>query len=413
MISNPVSENLKKIQRCILDFIEKEDNNEENFQNLEILIDELQIKENKYFIISIFHLIIEIANNHNRSSNFFEKLEKIINIFKNEIKQNFSNDQIFDFFKSNKRLLLFFIEEKMIIFNDYIYKEIMSSSFKLMKYPRYFAKEIKDFLSQKADDDEKYDDDDDDEEYEDENSYDEKTDEEIDEEFNIKRHIGENDHEICKIIQKDLIEDFIVYVNQNEGSLEHSIKHSIFETNQFLLVQKEVKNDYYFHKKKSEPIYHFHVSLIQYAAFYGSTQIFKYLKDNVSSLNKSLWPYAIHGQCPEIIHILEEENIDPDSYEDCLIESIKCHHNDIANYIENNYLNHERIEKSFKIFHQSIKCHNYAFVNNYFICQTCLYYFIKYDCPLFVNYLIKTSFVDVNHVTVLFENSDKILKLIY
>ena len=147
MISNTVSENLEKIQRCILDFIEKEDNNEENFQNLEILIDELQIKENKYFIISIFHLIIEIANNHNRSSNFFEKLEKIINIFKNEIKQNFSNDQIFDFFKSNKRLLLFFIEEKMIIFNDYIYKEIMSSSFKLMKYPRYFAKEIKDFLS--------------------------------------------------------------------------------------------------------------------------------------------------------------------------------------------------------------------------------------------------------------------------
>ena len=86
----------------------------------------------------------------------------------------------------------------------------MSSSFKLMKYPRYFAKEIKDFLSQKADKDEKYDDDDDDEEYENENSYDEKTDEEIDEEFNIKRHIGENDHEICKIIQKDLIENTVI-----------------------------------------------------------------------------------------------------------------------------------------------------------------------------------------------------------
>ena len=80
-------------------------------------------------------------------------------------------------------------------------------------------------------------------------------------EFFEKRKIGENDNHICQLIRKDLIEEFIVYVNRNNISLESLINPSIFETNSFLLKNKEV-------------------SLIEYAAFFGSIQIFQYLKIN-------------------------------------------------------------------------------------------------------------------------------------
>ncbi|KAK8891517.1 hypothetical protein M9Y10_028729 [Tritrichomonas musculus] len=384
MTNEGISEILTNIQSCLLDFIEKEDNNEENFQDLEILFDEHKIKEKKYYLISIFHLIAEIANNHYRSSNFFEKLGKIILFFKEEIKQSFSNKQIFNFFKSNKRLLLFLLEEKLMIIDDYVFNEITYGNFSSMYYPQYFYYEIKDFLSQKN-----------------EGEKGKKSDH--DENFDIKRHIGENHHEICKLIQKDSIEDFIVYVNKNNYPLNRLIEPSIHETNQFLLERriKKEKNNWFTKEKSVEIIYTFSISLIEYAAFFGSIQIFKYLQDNRAPLKKSLWNYAIHGQNPEIIHILEENNIWPKSYDDCLIESIKCHHNDIANYIEKNYLNYEKIDKSFTIFRQSLKYHNFAFINSYFISQTCLYYFIKYDCPLYIDYILKTVFVDINNVSIL------------
>ena len=61
---------------------------------------------------------------------------------------------------------------------------------------------------------------------------------------------------------------------------------------------------------------------------------------NRVSLTPSLWLYAIHSQNAEMIQFLESDKVPPpnDDYLYCLIESIKCHHNDIASYIENNLL---------------------------------------------------------------------------
>ena len=52
-------------------------------------------------------------------------------------------------------------------------------------------------------------------------------------------------------------------------------------------------------------------NLVEYAAFFGSIQIFKYLLVNQVKLIPSLWIYAIHSRNPEIIHLLEENNIEP------------------------------------------------------------------------------------------------------
>ena len=71
-----------------------------------------------------------------------------------------------------------------------------------------------------------------------------------------KRKSGENDTYICQLIQKDDIDNFISYISQNDILLNSEITESIFETNRFLL------------KKKP--------SIIEYASFFGSIQIFKY-----------------------------------------------------------------------------------------------------------------------------------------
>ena len=100
------------------------------------------------------------------------------------------------------------------------------------------------------------------------------------------------------------------------------IKPSIFETNLFLL------------KRES--------SLIEYASFYGSMQIIKYLFMNQIELKSTLWLYSIHSKNPELIHFLEENHVKQPIYNErnqCYKESIKCHHNDIASYFLNNFAN--------------------------------------------------------------------------
>ena len=139
------------------------------------------------------------------------------------------------------------------------------------------------------------------------------------ENFEEKRIKGVNESYICSLIRQDSIIEFVSYVNRQNISLESQITHSIFETNLFLT--------------ENQP------TLIEYAAFYGSIQIFQYLRLNGVELPSSLWLYAIHSKNAELIHLLEENNVDPPtkSYDQCLIEYIKCHHNDIANYFKYNF----------------------------------------------------------------------------
>ena len=51
--------------------------------------------------------------------------------------------------------------------------------------------------------------------------------------------------------------------------------------------------------------------MIEYAAFFGSIQIIRYLQYNNVSLANTLWLYAVHSYNAELIHFLEENKIKP------------------------------------------------------------------------------------------------------
>lgn len=327
-------EKMLSIQRAFLEFIESSENTEEKYENLITLIKDHKLKDNSQELKSFFHLILKISKHHYRTVNFFNKIEKVLENFSNELKKNFSNLEKFNIFKGNKRLLLYLIKNNYITIDKYIV-EIINDKYKKANYPQYFYPEIKDFLTS-------------------ENK------QELSNDFEEKRIKGENDDDICELIRNDSIEQFIIYFNEKNLSAQSNIKQSIFETNSLLI--KEIEDE-----KKQNIFSNFHyrnrnqnnqIKLIEYAAFFGSFQIFQFLFKNNAEVTQSIWKYAIHGQNPQLISFLENNNVKPnsDSYKKYFIESIKCFHIDISNYLLNNYL------QSFKSSSEIIKYYNFEYI---------------------------------------------------
>ena len=173
----------------------------------------------------------------------------------------FSNYEIFLIFKSNKRILLFLIEEGILTVDKIIASKIQENDFEYANYRHYFYPEIKPFIEKSKDNNDEVN-------WEDI----EKVVGEYGEKFEEKRKNGENDNYICELIRNDSIVEFIVHINKLNIPLNSNIKPSIFETNPFLM--------------KNQP------TLIEYAAFFGSIQILNYLNTNNIELTSSLWPYA-------------------------------------------------------------------------------------------------------------------------
>lgn len=149
MNSQEFLEVIKKIQENILLFLENEANLEESFQNLSIILQDQKICDDKLKLTLLLHLILKISNNHHHGPNFFGKLEQILNIFKDSIKKNFTNSEILSIFKSNKRILLFLIQENIIIVDKYFIQKILrSKKYMDQEYLQYFAPEIEPFIKE-------------------------------------------------------------------------------------------------------------------------------------------------------------------------------------------------------------------------------------------------------------------------
>ena len=67
----------------------------------------------------------------------------------------------------------------------------------------------------------------------------------------------------------------------------------------------------------------------------------KYSEISGAEMTTSIWLYAVHSNNSEVIYFLEEKNIDIDDR--TFSEAIKCHHNDIAYYIYDNYWDNSSI----------------------------------------------------------------------
>ncbi|KAK8892751.1 hypothetical protein M9Y10_029992 [Tritrichomonas musculus] len=146
--------------------------------------------------------------------------------------------------------------------------------------------------------------------------------------FYENRKIGENDNDICKLIRSDMITEFQSYVESQNISFNQIINLSIYKTNLFLIKTSIINK----------------LTLINYAEFFGSFQIFKFLQKNGAKITPESCFFAIHGNNFEIIRLLEEKSIKPEdkSFHQSLVESIKCHHNELALYIEKNYFNKKK-----------------------------------------------------------------------
>ena len=350
---NEYLEKMRGIQKDLLGYLDNEENIEETFINLINIFDSHKIKENRHELKSILRLILKITKNHYRYPNFFSKIEKIINYLKDEIKKNFSNFEIFMIFKTSKRILLFLLKENIMSIDTNISAIMMNDKYKKAYYHFYFFSEMKPFLDSKLR---------------------EEIEKEIQSDYEEKREIGENDSYLCEMIRSDLIDQFISFVNQQNIFLESKIKPSIFETNSYLIGKE--------------------ITLIEYAAFFGSCQIFKYLYLNKVRTNRSLWFFAIHSDNPEMVHLLEVSEIRPEynSYQKVIEESIKCHHNEMANYFLINHLNDKN--ENFRFI--SFRYYNYCYFPSYFYDYMFIYNLCRYDYFTLVDIYLKTKKLNIN-----------------
>ena len=208
-------EKMKRIQSILLQYLEEEINVEENYENFLIIISEQKINNDKSKLKELLRLINKIGNNHQRVSNLIDKIEQILKYFKKAISKYFSNSEIFEIFKGNKRIILFLIQEKIMIFDEYIFETIKSGKYLKYKYPQYFASlSTQDYDKTVSND-----------RYSTSNYIIEKIMEGFQNNFSTKKK-GENDDYLCKIIRYDNVKAFNDYTMKNNTSLQSYIKES-------------------------------------------------------------------------------------------------------------------------------------------------------------------------------------------
>ena len=384
LINQPL-EKMKNIQQMLLNFFDDDSNNEMNVQNLINYFDEQKIPENEILFNNVLTLISRISYNHHRDQYFIIKIEQILKTYSDQIKQYFTNFYIFNIFKRNKRILLFLFKETILIPDEEIFAKIKKGKYARMHYLQYFYPEFKSFCDTQLI-----------------QQIEESNPELINLDlisFDEKRRIGENDGYIYHLIRNDLIDEFVVYINKNNISLNMIIQPSIFETNPYLLTK-------------------FNVWLIDYSLFFGSFQIFQFLRLNNVVIDSYAYFFVIHSKNPELFHILEaNEKL---FFEDLVLkESIKCHHNDIMNYILDNYIDEKDIDKQNNLI-LNLQYHNYLNIKENLMDDIgeskLLNYLCKYNCWYIVDFLLKNSSVDVNtrHIYCLYLlNKIQLLKISY
>ena len=111
---------MKYYQEHLLNFLDCDD------EQIECNFNMCEIGTKKDNLKGILHLISKIAKHHHRNATFLNKIEKILKIFSEDIKNFFSNSETFNIFKKNKRILLFLFEEKIIQPTEEIYYIIIN-----------------------------------------------------------------------------------------------------------------------------------------------------------------------------------------------------------------------------------------------------------------------------------------------
>ena len=134
---------MKNIEGNLLSFIEECNQDKNTFINF---LDEQQITKNKSVLKSFLYLIVHISNNYHRTKDLYAKIDQILTYLKDSILQNFQNFEIFHIFQSNKRILLFLIQQKLFIIDQSIVDCFNQPKFLKKSYIEYFFPEVEPFL---------------------------------------------------------------------------------------------------------------------------------------------------------------------------------------------------------------------------------------------------------------------------
>ena len=96
-----------------------------------------------------------------------------------------------------------------------------------------------------------------------------------------------------------------------------------------------------------------------------------------------------------MIHILERDKVKPPnrSYGRCFIEAAKCHHNEIARYIKDNYI--EKSMKDEKYNSCSFRYHNYEFIPINFKEDDAFFYLTFYNYQKLVDIYLNSMKDDI------------------
>ncbi|KAK8887631.1 hypothetical protein M9Y10_038684 [Tritrichomonas musculus] len=313
--------NKKLLCRVLLYYIKNDDNTESNFRALTNMITSHKIQESREEVKEFLHLLTLVSCNYHRCLNFYKKIESIILFFVNDIKKYFSNNEIYEIFFINKRVLLFLIQQKILLIDDFVLRQIIDRN-----YYTYFYPEIKqhfDETNRQIIEDELY-----------------RYDSHVFDNFDEKRYDGENEHYICRIIRQDLIHEFSIYFNLNQITNPY-IPKSIFETNNFLI--------------ENSP------TMIDYALFFGSYKIVNFLIHKNHKIFYSSLKYCVFSNDQRLIHLCEENIKDDTSrhfINQIIVNSIRCYNNNVAYYFMNKSA--ENLEPS-NFYEVGIACHNYSF----------------------------------------------------
>ena len=89
--------------------------------------------------------------------------------------------------------------------------------------------------------------------------------------------------------------------------------------------------------------------------------------------------------------MLEENKIEPEdpTYKKCLKESIKCHHIEVLQYIQNNFISNEKEKQSDTCLINGIKYYNFCFELSELDKKVAFLYLCEYDYYLLVNIQLK------------------------
>ena len=135
-------------------------------------------------------------------------------------------------------------------------------------------------------------------------------------------------------------------------------------------------------------------------------------------MNSSIWLYGIHSNEPELIHLFEEYKILPidSTYDECLKESIKCHHNEIASYLNEFFYVYLNVNPKFNpnknkednepilnekyylkdVFTYAFQFYNYVFMPQSYEDKFLLFAMCQFNYIYLVKILAENNRLDIN-----------------